>query len=116
MAVLGYSRGGLCRCDSELITGGPEILTARRGGDLLHDVTEHFVPGRECDLSLDLDLEDGRRASRVMRMDDDVIERPAFACALQLDPIDHHARQTTRLTARQHREQVGRADLRLEMR
>ena len=51
-----------------------------------------------------------------MRMDDDVVERPALACALQLDPIDHHARQTTRLTARQRREQVGRADLCLEMR
>ena len=51
-----------------------------------------------------------------MRMDDDVIERPAFACALQLDPIDHHAGQAARLTARQQRERVGRADLRLEMR
>ena len=36
-----------------------------------------------------------------MRMDDNVIERPALACALQLDLIDHHAGQAARLTGRQ---------------
>jgi hypothetical protein len=28
-----------------------------------------------------------------MRVDHDVIERPAFACAMQHDPVDHHAGQ-----------------------
>jgi hypothetical protein len=49
-------------------------------------------------------------------MDDDVVEQPAFARTLQFDLIDHHAGQAARLTARQHREQEGRVDLRLKMR
>ena len=35
-----------------------------------------------------------------MRMDNDVIERSALACALHLDPIDRHAGHASRLTAR----------------
>ena len=69
-----------------------------------------------CDFALDLDFDDGGPATRVVRMDDDVVERPTLACALQLDPIDHHAGQAARLARRQHREQVGCADLRLKIR
>src|SRR6184192_877928 len=88
-----YSRGSLCRRDGEFIAASPEIGATSRVGDLLDDIAEHFVRGRERDLALDLDLEHGSSATRVMRMDDDVIERPALTCALQLDPIDHHAGQ-----------------------
>ena len=96
-----YFRGRLCRRDGEFIAAGPEIRAARGRGDLLHDIAEHSVGGRERDPALDLDLEDSRGAACVMRMDDNVIERPALACALQLDLIDHHAGETARLAARQ---------------
>jgi len=86
----GYFCGSLCCCNGEFITGSPEIRTARRCGDLLHDVAEHLVARRERDLALDLDLDNGRRTTRVMSMDDDVIERPPLACALKLNSIDHH--------------------------
>ena len=96
-----YSRGGLCRRDGEFIAAGPEIRPARGRGNLLHDVAEHTVGGREDDLALDLDLKGSRGAAFVMRMDDNVIERPTLACALQLDVVDHHAGQTAWLTARE---------------
>jgi hypothetical protein len=51
----GDSCGSLCRCDGEFVTCAPESLTARRRGDLSHDVAEHLVAGRERDLALDLD-------------------------------------------------------------
>ena len=51
-----YSCGSLCRRDGEFIAARPEIRTASGGGDLLHDVAEYFVGGREGNLALDLDF------------------------------------------------------------
>lgn len=83
--------------------------------DLRDDLPENVIGGREADRALDLDLQNSGVAAGVVRVHDDVVERPPFGRTLKLDRIDRSTGQPPRLATRQQGEQIRGADLPLEM-
>src|SRR5262249_9504231 len=90
-------RSGSRNC--KLVAAGPKIRSARGLDDLAHDRLEYRVAGRKSDASLDLDLKHSGISARIVSVDNNVVERPALARALQLDTVDHRTGQAARLGA-----------------
>ena len=91
--------------DRQLIATGQKLRFARCLHDLADDGTEDRVFGRETDAFLDLNLKDGGLSLRVMRMDDDIIQRVTFGRPLKFDAIDNRTRQPAWFCAHEHRQQ-----------
>jgi hypothetical protein len=82
--------------------------------DLADDGAEDRIAGRESDAFLDLNLKDSGISLRVIRMDDDVIQRVTFGRPLKFDAIDNRSRQPARFCAHEQRQQEESTNLAFE--
>jgi hypothetical protein len=55
---------------------------------LRHDCRKHFTRGSKVNASLHLDLEKRGVSGWVVGMNDNVVQRVTFGCALQVDAVD----------------------------
>lgn len=101
--------------DGHLMPRSPKIRQLRSSCDLLCDLLKYIIRRREADRALDLDLQDYRAASPVVRVNDYIIERVPLGSALELDRIDHGAWESAGIAPSQQGEEVRGAYLCLEV-
>jgi hypothetical protein len=100
--------------DGELMTPVGKIERWECARELLHDILEHRVAGRERNRAFDLHLQHGRLANLRGAADDHIIKGMALAGALEFDTLDRHTGQTARLRLCEHGQKIVRRNLPLE--